>query len=81
MKRMSHIIPTSVKKEIAVPPRLALDLAFDYKLTGTFLQAYHEKGGDGGCDSSSTEDKGIFMTTDITIDYAEGNGRHRAKQF
>lgn len=59
-------------------PRVALDIAFDHNLTGTFLQAYHEKGGDGGSDSSSTEDGGIFMATDIAVDYAEDDGRHRA---
>lgn len=76
---MSHIIPTSIKKEITVPPRMALDVTFDHKLTGTFSQAYHEKGGDGDSDSSSAEDGGIFMTTEITVDHAEGDGRHRAK--
>jgi hypothetical protein len=61
-----------------VLPRVALNIAFDHNLIGTFLQAYHEKGGDGGSDSSSTEDGGIFTTTDIAVDYAGGDGRHRA---
>ena len=57
---------------------MALDIAFDHKPTGTFSQAYHEKREDGGSDSSSMKDGGVFMTTDITVDHTEGGGRHRA---